>query len=109
MKKKTNINIKTLYNKLKNLYALCTEKSCWVIPIEQAQKYWNVEKMCVQDRYIIMNSDRKKMPKIVLSYSLTQSTMQPRLQGSYHYTLDQFHTPKSVGGRAGKPQYYMYS
>lgn len=35
--------------------------------------------MCVQDCYIIINFDRKKMPKIVLNYTLTQSTMQPRL------------------------------
>lgn len=35
--------------------------------------------MCVQDCCIYMNLDRRKMPKIVLSCTLTQSTTQPRL------------------------------
>lgn len=34
--------------------------------------------MCIKHCYIIMNLDSKKMPEIVLSYALTQSTMQPR-------------------------------
>lgn len=34
--------------------------------------------MCIEHCYIVMNLDRKKMPEIVLSYALTQSTMQPR-------------------------------